>query len=568
MSRDYAALARELYGPSDADRFLRRVDARDVEFASFIRSYSPRRFGDDDRAGERLFDHRDLFVITYGDQFRGNDAALRYLHRFLDHDLERIAGGVHILPFYPYSSDEGFSVIDYLQVNPALGSWDDIDAIGGAYRLMVDLVCNHCSVEHRWFRHFLANESPYSDYFIAASPQSDLTQVFRPRTSPLLHPFPTSTGERHIWTTFSSDQVDLNYASPALFSEMIDVLFSYIRHGARVVRLDAVAYLWKEIGTPCIHHPKTHIAVQLMRALIQERFPDVLIVTETNVAHKDNISYFGDGDNEAHMVYNFTLPPLVLDAMMRGDASHLTAWAGTLQPPSAHCTFFNFLASHDGIGLLPAYAYLSADEMSNLIEVGTARGGRVSYKQTADGAIPYELNINYLSAATDPHWSVSQKTTAFLTAQAIMCALAGVPAPYIQSVIGSENWSAGVEQGLENRAINREKYQYDAVRAELTADGSLRRSVFAGYKNLLRVRAAQRSFDPNSPQRILDLDRRLFVIRRGKLLCVHNVCSQTVRCTPDDGRTAASYTDLLTGDTIAVDSGKITVAPYRSLWLA
>lgn len=581
MRQNTTALARGIYTASDADVFLRGIDALDTAFASAIRLHrTPRHsntHGTTGGGGAPLFDQNDLFVIAYGDQFgdeqpnAAGGAALKYLHQFLRHDLEGSANGVHILPFYPYSSDDGFSVTDYQQVNPPLGSWDDIDAISNEYPLMVDLVCNHCSVQHEWFKGFLAGAPRYHDYFITESLATDLTAVFRPRTSPLLHPFPTPAGEQYVWTTFSQDQVDLNYASPRLLIDIINTLFTYIQHGARVIRLDAIAYLWKEIGTPCINHPRTHLVVQLMRTLVEERFPGVLLLTETNLPHRENISYFGDGDNEAHMVYNFTLPPLTLDAIIRGDATHLTRWAGTLRPPSNHCTWLNFLASHDGIGILPAHAYLGDNEMANLLDTVTARGGHVSYKQTPTGVTPYEMNVNYLSAATDPAWSTEKKATAFLTTQAIMCSLAGVPAPYIQSVVGSENWSAGPEQGRGNRSINRKKYGYQAMHAALATEGTLRHTVFSAYKRLMSVRTAHPAFHPNAPQEVIDLDRRLFVVRRGveggeTVLCIHNTSAQTVRVRIPP-HPAAAYTDILTDTAAPLVQGDIQVNPYQSLWL-
>ena len=496
-----AHLTAQIYGSKQGPALATRIDALMQRWRNRI----PPRARIGCAEGMLPLGEGDTVLIAYGDQFHGPphdqtdarpNSPLGYLHRFMNTELEKLISGVHILPFSPYSSDDGFSVIDYRQVDAAVGDWKDIEALGSDYRFMADLVLNHCSAQSEWFQAFMRDETPYRDYFITVAPGSDTSMVFRPRALPLLHPFQTAAGEQVVWTTFSSDQVDLNYANPEVLLEMLDILLQYVASGARVIRLDAIAYVWKELGTSCLHHPNAHAIVRLFRAVLATIAPGVLIITETNVPHEENISYFGAGDDEAHLVYNFSLPPLTLDAFLRGDAQHLSRWAATLSPPSPGVAFFNFLASHDGIGLLPARGYLSRSEMDNLLQTVLRRGGRISTKMTADGEIPYEANINYLSAITDPDWSIAMRAAAFLTAQAIMLAMAGLPAIYVHSLVGSLNWQAGVEQTGANRAINRQKLGYDQLLTELATAGSLRNVVFAGYKRLLRARAAVDAFHP------------------------------------------------------------------------
>ena len=515
MNQRIHDLLNGIYGEEDGAAAAARIHELLLRYAERITR--PSALQEPPGAGSRLpLSERDSIMITYGDQFRGPEGSpLSYLYRFLDEETEGAVSGVHILPFWPYSSDDGFSIIDYRQVNPEMGDWSDVERIGADYSLMADLVLNHCSAESRWFRGFLAGESPYTRYFITVDPEADLSMVVRPRAHPLLTPFETSEGTKHVWTTFSADQVDLNFASPRVLEEMLDILLLYVEHGARIIRLDAIAYLWKEIGHPSIHHPKTHLAVQLFRAVIEDIAPWVVIITETNVPHEENLSYFGDGHNEAHMVYNFSLPPLVLDAFLREDTGHLTAWATSLERPSSEVTFFNFLASHDGIGLLPARGILSQEEIDGMIETVKSRGGLISYKATPDGEIPYEMNVNYLSAITDPNVPTEQRARAFLASQAIMLAMAGVPGVYVHSLLGSVNWDEGVEQTGINRSINREKLDYAAVIDELNTEGTLRAAVFEGYRRMLQVRAAEPAFHPAAAQHILDAGPRVFAVVRG-----------------------------------------------------
>lgn len=179
--------------------------------------------------------------------------------------------------------------------------------------------------------------------------------------------------------------MDLNARNPVVLTALLEARCSSTQQKARFIRLDAIAYLWKEIGTACIHLPQTHAVIQLMRAVLDLAAPHVKLITETNVPHRDNISYFGDGRNEAQLVYNFALPPLVLHALLRGDASYLNQWAAGLAAPTPETAFFNFLASHDGIGLNPARGILPEAEIGFLVERCQARRLH-QYKQNADGS--------------------------------------------------------------------------------------------------------------------------------------------------------------------------------------
>ena len=434
-------------------------------------------------------DESDAVIIAYGDTIRSPDQApLAALKTFADERLAGVVSGIHILPFYPYSSDDGFSVMDYRLVNPDWGEWSHIRAISENFRFMADLVLNHCSAQGAWFEGYLKGEERYADYFITVEPGTDLSGVFRPRALPLTHEFSVNGENKQIWTTFSRDQVDLNLANPEVFLEFVDILLDYVSKGVRIVRLDAVGFLWKEIGTSCMHLPKTHEMIKLFRLILTESAPGVILITETNVSHKENISYFGDGSDEAHMVYQFTLPPLTLDAFIRGDASKLTRWAQTLPEPNSDYTFFNFLASHDGVGLLPAREYLDEEELEKLIEAVKDRGGLVGCKSTPDGDIPYELNISYRDAVAEKDLSDELRSRKFLSSQAVMLAMAGVPGIYIHSLLGSGNWSEGVLSTGMNRAINREKLSLDALISELDDASTLRHTIFHGYSGLLKAR--------------------------------------------------------------------------------
>ena len=507
-----------------------------------------------------LFSERDVILITYGDSLqRSGEPPLRVLNRFAVERLTEFVSTIHILPFFPYSSDDGFSIMDFYAVNPALGDWPDVEALGHNFELMFDAVFNHMSAQSDWFERFLAREPEFADLFFEESPDTDLSGVTRPRTSPLLTPFTRPDKQvAHIWTTFSADQVDFNAAAPRTLLRLLEILLFYVQKGASIIRLDAIAYLWKEPGTPSIHLPQTHQIIQLMRAALDQVAPHVILITETNVPHSENVSYFGDGANEAQMVYNFTLPPLLFHSFLAQDASKLRRWINTLETPSDKTTFFNFTASHDGIGVRPVEGILDKSEIDALIAHVESRGGRVSYKQNPDGGLsPYELNCGYVDALTDPAESEDMQVKRFLASQAIAMVIAGVPAVYIHSLLGSHNDIAGMEASGANRSINREKLDANVVEADLENPETFRARIFAGYAALLKARINQPAFHPNASQRALDLDNdgvvavlRTSVDPPQKILALVNITADVQ--TIDLGDYASDHMrDTITGNPLA-----------------
>ncbi len=439
---------------------------------------------------------------------------------------------------------------------------------------MFDLVLNHCSQESQWFQDYLEGTKPYDGYFIETTPDTDISGVTRPRSLPLLTEFDTQGGKKHVWTTFSDDQVDLNFANPEVLREMLDVLLFYVQQGARIIRLDAIAYLWKTIGTTCIHLPQTHAVVKLMRLLLDAVAPGTILLTETNVPHAENVSYFGDGD-EAQMVYQFSLAPLLLDAFLTGDATPLTQWLAQLDPPRPGTTYFNFTASHDGIGVRPLEGLVSPDRLEQLVEAVRARGGRISTKRNPDGTdSPYELNITYFSALGDPA-GITPETHAqkFLVSQAIMLSLQGIPGIYFHSLVGTENYAAGVEQTGRARSINRRKFERQELDDILANEHSAQRMVFDGYRRMLLMRIAQPAFHPDASQRILETGKAAVVafLRKSgdggqRILVLANVSgdSHKIELAKLDFQPT---TDLLDSTTEFASTDLVTLPPYQAMWL-
>jgi sucrose phosphorylase len=517
------------------------------------------------------FSQEDVVLITYGDSLlKQGQAPLAALHDFAERHFKGAISTIHFLPFFPFSSDDGFSVMDFFSINPELGSWQEVKKYEKDFRLMFDFVINHFSAQGEWFDSFLQGKKGYERFAIAVDPATDLSMVTRPRSLPLLTEFKKSDGQTvYLWTTFSEDQIDFNYKSLDVLEKMIKVLLFYVTKGATILRLDAIAYLWKELGTNCIHLPQTHDMVKLFRKVLDMVAPDVMLITETNVPHIENISYFGDGRDEAQMVYNFTLPPLLFYSFAKEDSSALSGWAKGLDLESETTTFFNFTASHDGIGVRPLEGILPRREIDGLVEIVKANGGQVSYKRNPDGSdSPYELNITYIDAILAD--KDSNRAEKFLASQAIQYSLPGVPATYIHSLLGSRNWLEGVSQTGRARTVNREKLRVEDVESELNDPDSFRSRIFFPYLNLIKTRKKQAAFHPNARFEIMDIDPKVFAIKRQSedqtLVALTNISSKPASVSLQQSGLSGQMTDLLTGAIISIDSFELK--PYQYVWLS
>ncbi|QEP44851.1 alpha-amylase [Ectothiorhodospiraceae bacterium BW-2] len=519
----------------------------------------------------------DIALITYGDTLQApGEKPLKTLHRFLNRYLRQSINSVHILPFFPWSSDDGFAVIDYLQVNEALGEWPDIEAIARDYRLMADVVINHCSSRSRWFENFRKGEGVGCHYFIEADPEGDYSEVVRPRTTPLLREVETRQGKKYLWCTFGPDQIDLNFANPAMLAEFVTIIRYYLDRGITIFRLDAVAFLWKENGSSCINLPQTHEVIRLLRLLIEQRNPQAMVITETNIPNRENLSYFGNA-NEAHAIYNFSLPPLLLHTLISGDATHLKTWLMSMPPAQNGTCYFNFIASHDGIGLRPAEGLLSDEELTTLTTTMEQFGGRVSWRSLPGGERrPYEINISLFdalsgSAAGRDRWQIER----FIAAHAIMLALEGIPAFYIHSLIATGNDYKRMEHSGHNRHINRHQWSMAHLEVLLQDETSRQRQVLDRLRRLIALRKRQPAFHPNATQFTLHLGCAIFAFwrqspdRRQSIFAVNNISAepQLFRLSELNLIVTDEWQDLISGYRYQQFNETVELKPYQTLWI-
>ena len=529
--------------------------------------------------GNGLWSQKDALLITYGNSIiDGAHKPLDLLSDFLGTYLNGTLNSVHILPFFPYTSDDGFAVSDFRSVNPQLGDWADINRIANDFTLMSDLVLNHVSSQGEWFNAYRQGQAPYDKFFFEASPEDDLRDVVRPRTTPLLREVEVSGGIKHVWCTFSHDQIDLDFRNPEVLLEFLRIIRLHVDNGVQTIRLDAVAFLWKEVGSPSIHLPQTHAVIKLMRLLCDFATEKIILLTETNVPKAENLSYFGTGD-EAHAIYNFPLPPLILHAMMSGNAQYLRQWQRGMPPAPMGCAYLNFTASHDGIGMRPAEGLLPEDEKQKIIETVKDVGGLVSMRTMPDGTeSPYELNTTFYDAMSRTFEGLDAYHHArFICSQTIVMSLEGIPAFYIHAITGTGNDHDGVEKRGMNRAINRHRWDYPSLRKLLDDPETRHAQALSDLSERLKIRQKQAAFHPNATQFTVNMgDERIFGIwrqsldRHQSIFALHNV-SNTEVSVPSAALNLIEdqhWVDLLSGATIDASAAELTVAPYQCMWIS
>ncbi len=574
-----------LYGTEKANKWLPELErVLKVHYA-----HKPQALIDSEKNNEvsDRFTEQDFILISYADAFAGDyGSTLEKLHQVVNKHSRGGINTIHLLPFFPYTSDRGFAVVDYDTVDPKMGNWDSIRSLARDYDLMFDVVMNHCSSRAEVFREYIRGNPIYRDFFIAYDSPDELSadqrsKIFRPRTSDILTRFETISGPKYIWTTFSEDQIDFNFRYPGVLMQVLDGILMYVRRGANIIRLDAVTYLWSEPGTECIHLPQTHTIIKLLREMLDLVAPGVAIVTETNVPHKENISYFGNGHDQAHMVYNFALPPLVLHTMYTGDATEISHWAAGLEMPSDSVTFFNILDTHDGIGLLGARGILSDLQIDNIIERAVANGALISTKSGPEGEEPYEVNSTWWSAINPANSEDDMVTQVrrYIASRSIQLVMKGVPSLYTHGVLGLSNDHALVEETGVKRDINRTVISTELFEEDLGRPGSKRALVLKGISLFTGIRTRYRAFHPQGELQVLMLCPQIFAVYRTSpagdqhVLAVTNITSRDIQVEVALNQlqsTERRWVSLLNRRRLAeADNGclRLQLKPYEVLWL-
>ena len=523
-----------------------------------------------------LWNENDCFLITYADSIKdkqnNNFSTLSF---FLNKFCKEFSF-VHILPFYPFSSDDGFAVIDYEKIQCEHGDWEDFLKISSRFNIMCDLVINHCSTKNQLYKNFLDNEDPGSDFFISSEKNFDkFSKIVRPRSSKLSKKVKVLGKTRFVWCTFSHDQVDFNFKNPDVLLYFLKIIKFYIDKGSKALRLDAVAFLWKELGTKCINLPETHLIIRLIRLIIDNYSDRCLVITETNIPSHENLSYFGN-NNEAHCIYNFSLAPLVIHSIISENSSYLKQWSRSMPPAQFGNSYLNFLSTHDGIGMRPLEGILPNEELNKFINTLQNSGAYLTYRISQNKKTVYEVNTTLLDAFKETYKGKDNfKIKRFILAHQILLSMEGIPAIYIQNLIGSKNDLLKLKKTKIFRSINRKNWDLNKL-LNLLDKNTVNKKVYSEIIKLVKIRKSQPAFHPNATQFTLQLEKSLFGIwrqsidRSQSIFCISNLSKfkKLIPLLEINLIATEKWYDIISKKEIKDLSGTLKLLPYQSVWLS
>ena len=527
---------------------------------------------------DKKWDESFAVLITYADGvYKKGETTLVTLRELLSKYFGSLSKVVHILPFLKSTSDGGFAVSSHKSLEEKFGSWEDLKSISNKHYLMADLVLNHVSSSHPWVQQFIKCQEPGLSNVFSPSQDLDWKNVIRPRSSSLFSQINTEDGQKQVWTTFGPDQIDLNWLNPKMTIEFLNLIITYLSNGIKWLRLDAVGFIWKEPGTTCLHLPKAHSIVKILRILLNDLLKDGVLITETNVPQKENLSYLLPED-EADMAYNFPLPPLLLEAIISSRADILNSWICDWPELPKTTTLFNFTASHDGVGLRALEGLMNEQRIKDLLINCEKRGGLVSHRRLSNGEDkPYELNISWWSAMEDPGRDSNRfQYERFLLTQLLVMSLKGVPAFYLPALLASENDIKSFSMTGQRRDLNREKFKSEKLAAVFNNPESNANKNLKYLRNAMDVRSNLPQFHPQSKMECLSKSRAdIVVIKRGigsnAVFTIHNMTENKINYRFID----YEFTKLFNNDLKMQDyltsnkynSNNIELDPFQVIWL-
>ncbi|MCF8092398.1 MAG: sucrose phosphorylase [Desulfotignum sp.] len=400
-------------------------------------------------------------LITYPDSLGAN---LPELHYVLRKYFLKAVSGVHLLPFYPSSSDRGFAPKTYDEVDPAFGSWDDVEKIGKDFDLIIDFMVNHISRQSVFFQDYIAKgaNSEYADMFLSFDKlapngwikDEDLEKVYtrKPRPPYLTLERPDGALEK-IWCTFDYEQIDLDYDSPKTREIMRKFIIRLARNRPKMIRLDAIAYTTIKVGTNCFF-----LEPKIWELL--EWFNDFAAAFDTEILPEvhEHYSYQFKLAQKGYWCYDFSLPMLVLHGIYMNTTRRLKSWLRKC--PRKQITT---LDTHDGIGVVDVMELLNQQEIDATLEKLYEKGSNV--KKTYSGPEYqnldiYQVNCTYYSA-------LGCDDDAYITARTIQFFAPGIPQVYYVGLLAGENDIALVEKTRQGRNINRHNYTLEEIREEV-----------------------------------------------------------------------------------------------------
>lgn len=528
------------------------------------------------RSKNELWSEKDFLLITYADSIKKNNQKnLITLNSFLKKYCKEFSY-IHILPFFPFSSDDGFAVEDYKKIKIEHGSWKDLKKITKTFDIMVDLVINHCSSNNKLFKNFLEDKNPGKDFFINSEkkfPKSN--KIVRPRSSDLSKKVLVDRKNTYVWCTFGHDQVDFDFRNPNVLLYFFEIIKFYLDQDIKALRLDAVAFLWKELGTRCINLPQTHNIIRLIRLIIDRFYNKTLIITETNIPSHENLTYFGN-NNEAHCIYNFSLAPLLIHAVVSGNSFYLKKWSRGMPPAQENNSYLNFLSTHDGIGMRPVEGILPENEIQKYFNFFKKQGGLFSYRTNAGKKSVYEVNITLLEAFKECYNGKDKFVLErFILAHTILFSMEGIPAIYIQNYLGSKNDNAKVKKTNSFRSINRRNWNFDSLVKIFKNKSNINSKILHSLNRLMVLRKKQIAFHPNATQFTLQLGDIFFGIwrqsidRSQSIFCISNLTNvkQKISLLDINLISTNNWFDILSNKKIKNIGDELLFKPYQTFWI-
>ena len=528
------------------------------------------------RSKNKLWSEKDFLLITYADSIKKNNQKnFTTLNSFLKKYCKEFSY-IHILPFFPFSSDDGFAVEDYKKIKIEHGSWKDLKKITKTFDIMVDLVINHCSSNNKLFKNFLEDKNPGKDFFINSEkkfPKSN--KIVRPRSSDLSKKVLVDGKNTYVWCTFGHDQVDFDFRNPNVLLYFFEIIKFYLDQDIKALRLDAVAFLWKELGTRCINLPQTHNIIRLIRLIIDRFYNKTLIITETNIPSHENLTYFGN-NNEAHCIYNFSLAPLLIHAVVSGNSFYLKKWSRGMPPAQENNSYLNFLSTHDGIGMRPVEGILPENEIQKYFNFFKKQGGLFSYRTNAGKKSVYEVNITLLEAFKECYNGKDKFVLErFILAHTILFSMEGIPAIYIQNYLGSKNDNAKVKKTNSFRSINRRNWNFDSLVKIFKNKSNINSKILHSLNRLMVLRKKQIAFHPNATQFTLQLGDIFFGIwrqsidRSQSIFCISNLTNvkQKISLLDINLISTNNWFDILSNKKIKNIGDELLFKPYQTFWI-
>ena len=548
-------------------------------------------------ADPQWYKHRDLLgMMLYIDNFAGN---LNGVRGKLDYLEEAGVNCLHLMPFLDTvkgRDDGGYAVADFRTVRPDLGTMDDLEQLTAAchdkgMNVCMDFVMNHTSCDHEWARRALAGDGEYmsryfffDNYDIPAEYEKTCPQVF-PTTAP--GNFTQLADSRWVMTTFYPYQWDLNYANPRVFNEMMYNFLYLANRGMDIIRIDAVPYIWKELGTSCRNLPQVHTIVRMIRMICEIVCPSVLLLGEVVMEPARVAPYFGTPDKpECHMLYNVTTMCTTWHTVATADTALLRRQLDILAGLPQNCIFQNYLRCHDDIGWGLDYDFLARFGMQevphkkylNDFFTGKTANSFAIWELYNDdprlgdarlcGTTASLCGIERAGFAGDK--AAQEKAVRLdLTLHAFMLSQSGLPVLYSGDEIGQLNdysYKDDPEKASDSRYIHRGAFPW-ALAANRSIPGTLQNELFPALRRIEEARRSHSVFDAGVPFHTIDTQNRavLGLVRENEsetFIGLYNFGGE--RCTVCTGETGL-YTDLVTGE--AVDAGNVPLEPFGFRWL-